>query len=115
MQIDSQNQTINDTTVVQNESQSSGSKVPRIHPRHIPTDDQVLTNDSSQKSKPITTKDDSKKEGQNQTLAIPPLKNRQICWHLPKTFQPSIELLENQLFRLINNVSLCFFSSIFVD
>ncbi|UJR22902.1 hypothetical protein I4U23_025930 [Adineta vaga] len=29
-------------------------------------------------------------------------KNRQICWRLPKRFEPSIELLENQIFRFLN-------------
>ena len=125
VQTDSQTQTINDTTVVQNESQSSGSKVPRklhIHPRHIPTEEaesQALTNDSSQKPKSVSTKEDSNgttsTDGQNHTLAIHSLKNRQICWHLPKTFQPSIELLENQLFHLINNVGPSFFSRIFTS
>jgi hypothetical protein len=35
-------------------------------------------------------------------------KNRQICWHLPKKFEPSIELLENQIFRFINIVCILF-------
>ncbi|CAF4196018.1 unnamed protein product [Rotaria sp. Silwood2] len=29
-------------------------------------------------------------------------KNRQICWYLPKKFETSIELIESQIFRLIN-------------
>ncbi|CAF4112772.1 unnamed protein product, partial [Adineta steineri] len=29
-------------------------------------------------------------------------KSRQICWQLPKKFDPSIELLENEIFRFIN-------------
>ncbi len=36
-------------------------------------------------------------------------KNRQICWRLPKKFEPSIELLENQIFRFINVVCILFF------
>ena len=38
-------------------------------------------------------------------------KNRQICWHLPKKFEPSIESLENQIFRFINIV--CIYLKIF--
>jgi hypothetical protein len=37
-------------------------------------------------------------------------KNRQICWHLPKKFEPSIELLENQIFRFMNVVCILFLS-----
>ncbi|CAF1379791.1 unnamed protein product [Rotaria sp. Silwood1] len=29
-------------------------------------------------------------------------KYRQICWHLPKRFETSIELIENEIFRFIN-------------
>ena len=38
----------------------------------------------------------------NDTLILN--KDRQICWRLPKSFEPSIKLLENQIFRLINIV-----------
>lgn len=99
------------STAVPNESQLSTAKPParkiHIHPRHIPTEDKQPTTRENDSNSTAST------EGQNRTLGIPSLKNRQICWHLPKKFQPSIELLEDQLFRLINTVRLLFSSSIF--
>ncbi|CAF0886914.1 unnamed protein product [Adineta ricciae] len=41
-------------------------------------------------------------------------KNRQICWRLPKRVEPSIELLENQIFGFVNILPE-FVQTIFLD
>ncbi|CAF4707110.1 unnamed protein product, partial [Rotaria magnacalcarata] len=36
------------------------------------------------------------------TTKILTQKARQVCWHLPKPLETSVELLENQIFRFTN-------------
>jgi hypothetical protein len=110
---------------------SSTTRYPQkvhIHPRHIQTEDTIIPGKyfSSYRSNRMISLEDTYQSitienkiqsndlpnatiEVNHSLLISTVKSRQICWHLPKKFQPSIELLENQLFRLINIVCLLFF------
>ncbi|CAF3563610.1 unnamed protein product [Rotaria socialis] len=38
----------------------------------------------------------------NNSEKILPMKYRQVCWHLPRSFESSMELIENKLLRLID-------------
>ena len=76
-----------------------------VHPRDIQTEDLVEQTIETPIINPkLILKSDEiliKKDNLN-NLTMLTNKTRQICWHLPKTFEPSIQLLENQILRFIN-------------
>ncbi|CAF1107005.1 unnamed protein product [Rotaria sordida] len=75
-------------------------------------ENETQTDDNNNDSNQYVSKIESKIDDNQTLLSSTPIVNdndkistnkyRQICWHLPKQFETTIELIENEIFRFIN-------------
>ncbi|CAM2714606.1 unnamed protein product [Rotaria socialis] len=78
----------------------------KLHLQSTPTDstidNETQTNNFTNRHLSQTEQIQNSTSISNSTTKILTQKATQVCWHLPKPFETSVELLENQIFRFTN-------------
>jgi hypothetical protein len=112
--LDQQNTSNVSTTKEDSDKKEIENSPTTVHshlPRILENEEKTSINDSTNvnKTSDISVEDSHNSStipNNNDTLLT--TKTRQICWRLPNSFEPSIKLLEYQIFRFINIVCIYF-------